>query len=42
MTTKPNDNAATPARTTVRTPDALTAIAAGTYGKLTLLLGDDQ
>jgi hypothetical protein len=30
------------ARTTVRIPDALTALAAGTHGKLTLLLGDDR
>jgi hypothetical protein len=36
------DHAAAPARTTVRTPDALTAITAKTHGKLTLLLGDDQ
>jgi hypothetical protein len=36
--TKPNDNAATPARTT----DALTAIAAEKHGKLTLLRRDDQ
>ena len=34
------DNVAAPARTTVRIPDALTALAAGTHGKLTLLLGD--
>jgi hypothetical protein len=33
-------NVAAPARTTLRTPDALTASAAGTHGKLTLLLGD--
>jgi hypothetical protein len=38
MTTKPNDNAATLARTT----DALTAVAAEKHGKLTSLLGDDQ
>jgi hypothetical protein len=42
MITNVNDNVAAPARTTVRIPDALTALAAGTYGKLTLLLGDDQ
>jgi hypothetical protein len=36
------DHAATPARTTVQTPDALTAITAEKHGKLTLLLGDDQ
>ena len=35
------DHAAAPARTTVRTPDALTAITAEKHGKLTLL-GDDQ
>jgi hypothetical protein len=42
MMTNVDDNLATPARTTVRIPDALTALAAGTHGKLTLLLGDDQ
>jgi hypothetical protein len=36
------DHAATPARTTVRTPDALPALTAVTHGKLPLLLGDDQ
>jgi hypothetical protein len=29
-------------RTTGRVPDARTALAAGTHGKLTLLLGDDR
>jgi hypothetical protein len=33
---------AAPPRTTVRIPDALTALAAGTHGKLTFLLGDDR
>ena len=42
MMTNVNDNVAAPARTTVRIPDALTALAGGTHGKLTLLLGDDQ
>jgi hypothetical protein len=42
MTTKVDDNAAFPARTTVWIADGLTALAAGTYGKRTLLLGDDQ
>jgi hypothetical protein len=42
MTTKVNGNAAAPARTTVWIADGLIALAAGTHGKLTLLLGDDQ
>jgi hypothetical protein len=42
MTTKACDNAAISAPTTVRIPDALPALAAGTNGKLTLLLGDDR
>ena len=42
MTTNVNDNVAAPARTTVWIPDALTALAAGTDGKLTLLLADDR
>jgi hypothetical protein len=41
MMTNVNDNVAAPARTTVQIPDALTALAAGTHGKLTLL-GDDR
>jgi hypothetical protein len=36
------DHAAAPARTTVRIPDALTAITAEKHGKPTSLLGDDQ
>ena len=42
MTTKADDHAATPVRTTVWIPDAVTGLAAGTDGKLMLLLGDDQ
>ncbi len=42
MMTNVNGNVAAPARTTVRIPDALTALAARTDGKLTLLLGDDR
>jgi hypothetical protein len=42
MMTNVNDNVAAPASTTVRIPDALTALAAGTHGKLTLLPGDDR
>lgn len=42
MMTNVNDNVAAPARTTVRIPDALFALAAGTHDKLTLLLGDDR
>ena len=42
MMTNVNDNVAAPARTTVRTPDALTALDGGTHGKLTVLLGDDR
>ena len=42
MISNVNDNVAAPARTTVRIPDALTALAAGTHRKLTLLLGDDR
>jgi hypothetical protein len=38
--TNVGDNVAAAARTTLRIPDALTASAAGTHGKLTLLLGD--
>ena len=41
MMTNVNDNVAAPS-TTVRIPDALTALAAGTHGKLTWLLGDDR
>ena len=40
--TNVNDKVGAPVRTTVRIPDALTALAAGTHGKLTLLLGDDR
>jgi hypothetical protein len=36
------DHAAAPARTTVRTPDALTAMTAEKHGKLALRLGEDQ
>jgi hypothetical protein len=42
MMTNLNDNVAAPDRTTVRIPDALTALAAATHGRLTLLLGDDR
>jgi hypothetical protein len=42
MMTSVNGNVAAPARTPVRILDALTALAAGTHGKLTSLLGDDQ
>jgi hypothetical protein len=38
--TNVDDSVTTPARATLRIPDALTASAAGTHGKLTLLLGD--
>jgi hypothetical protein len=40
MMTNVGGNVAAPARITVRIPHALTALAAGTHGKLTLLLGD--
>jgi hypothetical protein len=42
MMTNVDDDVAAPARPTVRIPDAPTASAAGTHGKLTLLLGDDR
>ena len=42
MMSNVNDNVAAPARTRARIPDALTVLAAGTHGKLTLLLGDDR
>jgi hypothetical protein len=40
--TNMDNSVAAPARPTVRIPDAPTASAAGTHGKLTLLLGDDR
>lgn len=42
MMTNVDDNVAAPARPTVRIPDATTASAAGSHGKLTLLLGNDR
>jgi hypothetical protein len=42
MTTKPNDKRRYPCPHHRPDPDALTAITAGTHGKPTLLLGDDQ